>query len=59
MAMKVICDRCKGGGHDKNSYPVIKFAPVEQEDGSMKRQHTTVKQGSGCLKCQGVGHVRL
>ena len=53
---RVICDRCKGRGHDKNSHPVVKFVPQKQEDGSMKRVHTTIKQGSGCLGCMGLGY---
>jgi len=51
---KVICDRCKGTGHDKNSHPVVKFEPQKQDDGSMKRVHTTKKRGSGCMKCLGL-----
>jgi len=52
---KVICDRCNGMGHDKNSLPLIKFEPQAQSDGSTKRVHTTVKRGSGCMKCLGLG----
>ena len=49
------CGRCNGTGHDKNSHPVVKFEPQEQEDGSMKRVHLTLKRGSGCMGCLGTG----
>ena len=52
------CQTCKGTGHDKNSHPVVKFEPFEDENGKMKRRHTTLKRGSGCLTCGGIGKVK-
>jgi hypothetical protein len=53
---KVSCTACKNSGHDNNSKPVVKFEMREQPDGTEKREHVTVKQGSGCLNCCGLGY---
>jgi hypothetical protein len=50
------CATCKGSGHDKGSQPVIKFVLELQDDGTYKRVHKTIKQGSGCCSCHGLGH---
>lgn len=54
---QITCDRCRGLGHDKNSTPSVKFSLVEQPDGTSLRKHTTLKRGSGCMKCLGLGLV--
>ena len=55
MTTRKVCSCCKGTGHDKASRPVVKFEPEKQDDGSIKRVHKTLKQGSGCLSCLGLG----
>jgi hypothetical protein len=54
--MKTSCTACKNTGHDSGSKPVVKFEMREQPDGTQKREHVTVKQGSGCLACGGRGY---
>ena len=57
--MKKTCTTCKGYGHDKGGRPVVKFEnipPEEQVTGGPVRRHITLKQGSGCISCLGVGH---
>ena len=74
---RAACKSCNGRGHDKNSYPVVKFVPTQcckecrQElctcegvcpcclvsERVTLRKHKTVKQGSGCIVCGGVGYV--
>jgi hypothetical protein len=51
-----VCATCNGMGHDKAAKPVVKFELREQPDGTMKREHVTVKQGSGCISCLGLGY---
>lgn len=57
MIKRVTCDRCRGCGHDKKGLPVIEFREHYNEDGELERKHTTVKQGSGCMKCLGLGYI--
>jgi len=55
-----LCPVCKGSGHDKGGQPVIKFAPYfDKDEDKVKRKHTTIKQGSGCLNCGGIGVVGM
>jgi hypothetical protein len=55
-----VCSTCKGFGHDKGGRPVVKFEDIpheEREPGGPVRRHTTLKQGSGCISCLGVGYT--
>ena len=54
MANKV-CKTCNGTGHTKATRPVVIFKPYKDEEGKQRRQHTTLKQGYGCLRCLGRG----
>ena len=61
------CPKCEGTGHDKGGEPVVKMVPFDpyehnayiSYDGEQKRYHQTIKQGSGCLMCGGVGFIEL
>jgi len=58
--MKKVCTTCKGFGHDKGGRPVVKFEdipPEEREADGPVRRHKTLKQGSGCITCLGVGYT--
>ena len=52
------CESCKGSGHDKKGRPIIKFEQYTKDDGTTARRHVTVKQGSGCITCGGIGYVQ-
>lgn len=58
MMSQTSCATCKGSGHDKGSQPVIKFVLELQDDGTYKRVHKTIKQGSGCCSCHGLGYKK-
>lgn len=51
------CDRCNGSGHDRAGRPEVKFVDYKDDEGKKRKRHVTVKQGSGCLKCQGTGRL--
>ena len=51
------CSRCNGFGHDKAGKPVVKFETRKDDQGRAYKQHITVSQGSGCIKCLGLGKV--
>jgi hypothetical protein len=53
--VRTVCERCNGSGHDKNGRPKTEMVPEQQEDGTWKRKHHTIQQGSGCLWCGGLG----
>jgi len=50
------CNRCNGTGHDRAGQPEVKFEDYVDKHGNPRKRHITVKQGSGCLKCGGLGH---
>lgn len=51
------CPNCNGYGHDKAGRPVIVFKTIKQPNGKNKTQHVTKAQGSGCMKCLGLGYI--
>jgi Ribonuclease G/E len=51
-----VCGRCNGTGHDRGGRPEIHFEERIIK-GKKRKLHVTDKQGSGCMKCLGVGHV--
>lgn len=65
------CTKCNGTGHDKGGMPVVKMIPFDPNvhtpyikhdqpiPPEQKRYHQTIKQGSGCMACGGVGYVEL
>jgi RecJ-like exonuclease len=61
------CPRCEGTGHDKKGEPIVKMVPFDPKvhksyiDGEhdQRRYHQTIKQGSGCLMCGGIGYIEL
>ena len=55
MSTSVKCKKCNGSGHDKGGRPVIKLEQYTKEDGTTARRHVTIKQGSGCTDCLGLG----
>ena len=52
------CSSCNGFGHDKAARPVVKFKTVKRDDGTMGKDHITMKQGSGCMTCGGLGFTQ-
>jgi len=52
-----VCNRCNGSGHDRTSKPEVKFKPYIDDEGKKRKKHITLKQGSGCLKCEGLGKI--
>lgn len=71
MGMEIMaqtCERCEGTGHDKGGMPRVEMVPFSKKEGHRKyttseheqrRYHSTIKQGSGCIACGGVGYVEL
>jgi len=57
MSVFHTCERCSGSGHDKGGEPIIKFEHYTDKEGKPRKRHVTVKQGSGCYKCLGLGVV--
>ena len=68
------CPRCNGTGHDRKSQPVVKMVAFDPKvhtpyitEGEpdapftikQTRYHQTIKQGSGCLQCGGIGVLDL
>ena len=52
---KKVCKGCNGFGHDKAARPVVKFVKAKRGTDKTGKDHITLKQGSGCLWCGGVG----
>lgn len=53
-----ICPKCNGWGHDKAGRPVTKMERrYDKKLGRERDFHVTVHQGSGCVKCCGLGRV--
>ena len=61
------CPSCGGSGHDKGGMPVVKrvkFDPYKHNayidgDQDQHRYHETIKRGSGCMNCGGVGFIEM
>ena len=62
------CPSCDGSGHDKGGMPrveMVEFDPYEHNayisdmQSDQKRYHKTIKRGSGCMNCGGIGYIEL
>lgn len=62
------CHKCEGTGHDRGGMPVVKMVDFNTREGhrkyitddvEQKRYHQTIKRGSGCTCCGGVGYLSL
>ena len=50
-----LCPACNGTGHTKETAPEMELQ--YNRDMGAHVEVRTIKQGSGCPKCLGVGHV--
>lgn len=52
------CPVCEGLGQDEHSTTEVVRRKARDAHGVMREHFVTLRQGSGCLRCGGVGRVR-
>ena len=52
---RVICLACNGTGHSRETAPEMEMQYDRDLGGNVEVK--TIKQGSGCIRCLGVGYI--
>ncbi len=52
---RVMCQACNGTGHSKETAPEMELQYNRELGAHVEVK--TIKQGSGCVRCLGVGYV--
>ena len=54
-AQRVMCQACNGTGHSKETAPEMELEYNRELGAHVEVK--TIKQGSGCIRCLGVGYL--